>query len=172
MRDALEWVTIRTHRRLAAFRLAAGLAVFNAHAPAQASGDRAALPETVVIDSRHSFNALVGRLEQAVEANRMGLVARASASAGAAARGVKIPGNVVLMVFRNDFAVRMLAASVPAGIEAPLRIYVTERADGGASVAYRTPSSVFAPYRNPELAALARELDPIFAKIVQEAASE
>ena len=34
------------------------------------------------------------------------------------------------MVFRNDYAVRMLQASVPAGIEAPLRLYVTENADG------------------------------------------
>lgn len=43
----------------------------------------------------------------------LGLVAQASASRGAAARGVKIRGNLVLMVFRNDYAVRMLAASVP-----------------------------------------------------------
>lgn len=163
---------IQTHRRRAAFSLAASLAAFSAHASAQPGADRAALSETVVIESRHSFNTLVGRLEHAVEANRMGVVARASASAGAAARGVKIPGNLVLMVFRNDFAVRMLAASVPAGIEAPLRIYVTERADGSASVAYRTPTSIFAPYGSPALSALARELDPIFAKIVREAASE
>ena len=47
--------------------------------------------------------------------NKMGVVAKASASAGAAGRGVKIPGNTVLMLFRNDYAVSMLAASVPAG---------------------------------------------------------
>jgi uncharacterized protein (DUF302 family) len=74
------------------------------------------------------------------------------------------------MVFRNDCAVRMLAASVPAGIEAPLRIYVTENADGRASLTYRTPSSVFAPYGSAELDAMARELDPIFESIVQDAA--
>ncbi|MDD1012050.1 hypothetical protein M5G27_31970, partial [Pseudomonas shahriarae] len=38
-----------------------------------------------------------------------GAAGLASASKGAAARGVNIPGNVVLMVFRNDYAVRMLA---------------------------------------------------------------
>jgi uncharacterized protein (DUF302 family) len=34
------------------------------------------------------------------------------------------------LVFRNDYAVRMLEASIPAGIEAPLRFYVTENPDG------------------------------------------
>jgi uncharacterized protein (DUF302 family) len=131
----------------------------------------AALPETRTVASPRAFDATVSRLEEAIGANKMGLVARASASAGAAARGVAIPGNVVLMVFRNDYAVRMLAASVPAGIEAPLRIYVTEDARGKVSVAWRTPSAVFAPYGKAELDALARELDTIFENIVRDAVS-
>jgi uncharacterized protein (DUF302 family) len=102
----------------------------------------------------------------------MGLVAQASASRGAAARGVKIPGNAVLMVFRNDYAVRMLSASIPAGIEAPLRIYVTENADGTASITYRLPSAVFAPYQNRALDEMARELDAVFQNIVRNAAGE
>ena len=85
---------------------------------------------------------------------------------------MKIPGNAVFMVFRNDYAVRMLAASIPAGIEAPLRLYVTEGADGKASITYRTPSAVFAPYANGDLDAMARELDPVFEKIVHEAADQ
>lgn len=120
----------------------------------------------------HSFDTLVARLERAIEDNRMGLVAEASASRAAAGRGVKIPGNAVLMVFRNDFAVRMLEASVPAGIEAPLRLYVTENPDGSASIAYRSPSATFAPYHVEKLDALARELDPIFARIVSDAAGK
>jgi uncharacterized protein (DUF302 family) len=83
---------------------------------------------------------------------------------------VKIPGNAVVMMFRNDLAVRLLAASVPAGIEAPLRIYVTENADGTATLRYRAPSAVFAPYRHPEVERLARELDAILARIVNDAA--
>ncbi|MGH8680931.1 MAG: DUF302 domain-containing protein [Burkholderiales bacterium] len=126
-------------------------------------------PGTVTLRSDHGFNDLVGRIEKSIEANKMGLVSRASASGGAAARGVKIPGNAVLMVFRNDYAVRMLAASVPAGIEAPLRLYVTEGQDGKASITYRRPSAVFAPYRNAELDKLARELDPVLEKIVRDA---
>jgi uncharacterized protein (DUF302 family) len=124
---------------------------------------------TLTQRSEHGFNDLVARLEKSIEANKMGLVSRASASGGAAARGVKIPGNAVLMVFRNDYAVRMLAASVPAGIEAPLRLYVTEERDGKASVTYRRPSAVFAAYQNAELDKLARELDPVLEKIVRDA---
>jgi uncharacterized protein (DUF302 family) len=127
-------------------------------------------PGTTTVASKHGFDALVSRVEAAVSEQKMGLVAQASASRGAAGRGVKIPGNTVLMVFRNDYAVRMLQASVPAGIEAPLRIYVTENADGTASVTYRTPSAVFAPYRSDKLDAMAKELDPIFERIVRDAA--
>ncbi len=125
----------------------------------------AVLPGTRSLPTHHRFDALVARVEAAVEKNQMGLVAQASAS-----RGVKIPGNAVLMVFRNDYAVRMLQASVPAGIEAPLRLYVTENADGTASLSYRTPSAVFAPYKSGQLDEMARELDPIFERIARDAA--
>ena len=128
-----------------------------------------ALPGTHTVASSYAFDALAARVEKAIESNKMGLVAQASASRGAAGRGVKIRGNLVLMVFRNDYAVRMLAANVPAGIEAPLRIYVTEDADGKASVTWRTPSAVFAPYGSAELNTMARELDPVFEKIVRDA---
>lgn len=117
----------------------------------------------------HAFDALVERLERAIEANGMLLVAKASASAGAARSGITIPGNAVLMVFRNDFARRMLAASVPAGFEAPVRFYVTEDAGGTATLTWRPPSAVFAPYGSPALDALAAELDAIFEAIAADA---
>ena len=63
-------------------------------------------------------------------------------------------------------------ASVDAGIEAPIRFYVTENEDGGATLSYKTPSHVFGPYfdsAKPDLAVLARELDGIFATIAQKA---
>lgn len=131
----------------------------------------APLPGTHTAVSAYGFDALAVRLEKAIEANKMGLVAQASASRSAASRGVKIPGNLVLMVFRNDYAMRMLAASVPAGVEAPLRLYVTEDANGKASVTWREPSAVFAPYGSAELNAMARELDLVFEKIVRDATS-
>jgi uncharacterized protein (DUF302 family) len=62
----------------------------------------------------------------------------------------------------------MLEASVPAGIEAPIRFYVTETADGGAALTYRMPSAVFAPYGNADLDAMAKELDQIWQRIVDD----
>jgi len=97
------------------------------------------------------------------------IVAQASASAGAAKRGVRIPGDAVVMVFRNDFAVRMLRADVAAGLEAPIPIHVYETPNGKAALAYRRPSTVFRPYRSKPLDAMAKELDAIFAKIVADA---
>ena len=64
----------------------------------------------------------------------------------------------------------MLKASVPAGIEAPIRFYITEDpASGKATLTYRTPSGVFGPYKNTDRVAMAKELDVIFAKIVADA---
>ena len=73
------------------------------------------------------------------------------------------------MVYHPKFAVRMLKAFVPAGIEAPIWYYITENADGTATLTYRKPSSVFAPYENSELDAMAIELDEIFARIAADA---
>lgn len=122
-------------------------------------------PGTQIIATDHAYNDLVARLDAAVKANKMGLVTRASATAGAARLGKTIPGNLVVGVYRPDFAIRMLEASVPAGIEAPLRFYITENADGTATLTYRKPSAVFAPYDVKALDEMAKELDAIFAKI-------
>jgi uncharacterized protein (DUF302 family) len=73
------------------------------------------------------------------------------------------------MVFRNDFAVRLLAADPAAGFEAPIRIYLYENPDRTATVAYTPPTAVFAPYARPEVRAIAAELDPIFKGIVDRA---
>lgn len=147
------------------FAILAGALALAAAAIAQPSRD-----EMRVFRTPHSFDALLERVERAVDKHGLGVVARASASRGAAARGVKIPGNAVVMVFRNDLAVRLLAASVAAGIEAPLRLYLTENADGTATLSYRLPSALFAPYRHREVDKLAAELDVMLARIAADAA--
>jgi len=128
-------------------------------------------PGTHVIKTGHSYQAMVEKLPKAVSKNKMGVVARASATLGARNIGVTIPGNMVVMVFHPKFAVRMLQASVPAGIEAPLRFYITENGDGTTTLTYRDPSSVFAPYGSAELDKMAKELDEIFARIASDASS-
>lgn len=71
-------------------------------------------------------------------------------------------------------ALRILEASVAADIEASIRFYVTENPDGTATLSYKTPSFVFAPYADggQALKDLAAELDAIFAKIAADAMEE
>lgn len=156
-----------TASRRALSNLLAAFAILIAAEPAGAA------PEGYTsLETPHGFETLVQRVEAAVKANGLFVVTRASASKGAASRGLTVPGNMVLGVYRNDFAVRMLDASVAAGIEAPIRFYLTETAAGSTRLAYRTPSAVFAPYEDggPSLAALGDELDEIFAAIAAAAA--
>lgn len=125
-----------------------------------------------VIETSFAFGELVDRVKAAVKAEKLGLVTQASASAGAKGQGIIIPGNRVMGVYRNDYARRMLAASVAAGIEAPIRFYVTENPDKSATLSWKTPSHVFAPYMDEggaDLKALAEELDGVFEAIAKRA---
>jgi uncharacterized protein (DUF302 family) len=152
-------------RGRSAFVLAGFIAVVITTLPAavSAQGGR------VTVTTPGPFARVTEALERAITEEKMALVCHANAQRGAAARGVTIKGNQVLMVFRNDFAVRLLAADPTAGFEAPIRIYVYENPDGTATVSYIPPSVVFAPYRNPEVQALGRELDGIVKAIVDRA---
>jgi uncharacterized protein (DUF302 family) len=122
----------------------------------------------VIIPTTKSYPDLISALKSAVGANGMGVVTQAGPTKVAANRGITIPGNRVIGVFNNDFAVRVLAASTAAMIEAPIRYYITENVDGTATLSYKTPSHVFAPYMSEggeTLGALAADLDARFATI-------
>ncbi len=117
-----------------------------------------------------AYDELLKALREAVEAEGMFVVTEAGPTEAAASRGVAIPGNRVLGVFRNDYAVRILRLSVPAMIEAPMRFYVTENDDGSATLSWKTPTHLLAPYvdtAGEELETVARELDILFAAIAQ-----
>lgn len=129
----------------------------------------ATLPEAATVIAPRGFDETVARVEQAVEAHALVHIATASASRAAAARGIIIPGNAVVLAFNNVYAVRLLKASVAAGIEAPMRVYVTANADGTTTIAYRKPSALLRPYGDNGLAALGRELDALFAEIAADA---
>ena len=115
----------------------------------------------------YAYKDLIDRLKAATKANKMGVVTQAGPSGAAKNRGITIPGNRVIGVFNNKFAVEMLAASESAMIEAPVRFYVTEQPDGTATLSYKTPSLVFAPYAedSAEVMEIAGRLDQLFAKI-------
>ena len=125
-----------------------------------------------VHDTSLEFEALIDGLKTAVKANGMFVVTQAGPTGAAKRRGIEIPGNRVIGVYNNKFAVRAIRLSVPAMIEAPIRFYVTEDDDGTATLSYKTPSHVFGPYfaeGGDDLVALAAELDGIFAQIATDA---
>jgi len=125
---------------------------------------------TKVIETGQPFGSYLKKLKAAIRANKMGIVAEACATCGAKNIGVTIPGNRVVMIFNPHFAVRMLKASEASGIEAPIRLYVTENTDKTAKLTYRTPSAVFGVYKVPALDVMAKELDQIIENIVAQAA--
>jgi uncharacterized protein (DUF302 family) len=126
----------------------------------------------LTIASQYDFKTMLDRVNTAIARNNMVAVAQASASAAAEKRGVAIRGDAVFLVFRNDFAVRMLAANTQAGLAAPIPIHVFEGADGTVRIAYRPPTAVFKPYRTKTLDDMAREMDPIFQRIVADATAQ
>jgi len=126
----------------------------------------------VVIETGKKFDQLITDLKTATKAEGMAVVTQAGPTGAAARRGITIPGNRVIGVFNNDFAVRILATSTAAMIEAPIRFYVTENPDGHATLSYKTPSHVLAPYVDEggaELVRLGDELTQKFSSIAQQA---
>lgn len=114
----------------------------------------------VTVQTGKPFTPYVAALTQAITDNGFNIVGIACATC--AIQNVfkeTIPGNRVFLFFRPDFARRMLHASTEAGIEAPIRLYVTEAGDGTATVTYRLPSEVFGAYGVDDLTTMGRELD-------------
>lgn len=115
-----------------------------------------------------TYETLIEDVKASVKAQKFGVVTQAGPTEVAARRGVTIPGNRVIGVFNNVYAVRVLNLSTAAMIEAPIRMYVTQTPDGHATLSYKLPSTVFAPYleeAGPELATIASELDAAFEAI-------
>lgn len=132
-------------------------------------------PGWQVIDTALTHADLLDRLLAAVPAEGMGVVTQAGPTGAARARGIAIPENRVVGVFNNDFAVRILELSVAAMIEAPVRFYVTENADGTATLSWKEPSFVFAPYvgnAGSALTDVAAEIDTRFAAIAARATTD
>ena len=129
------------------------------------------LPGWMIVATPHGYAELVERLDRSLTQGPLGKVNVASATVGAKNIGQTIPGNMVVGVFAPPFAIRMLDASIPAGIEAPLRFYITENADKTATLSWRLPSAVFGAYADggEKLRTMATELDGIMATIAARA---
>ncbi len=130
-------------------------------------------PGWSVTPTDKTYSELIDDLKSAVKAHKFGVVTQAGPTAAAKRRGISIPGNRVIGVFNNVYAVRTLNASTAAMIEAPIRFYVTENPDSTATLSYKLPSTVFTPYMEDaaELKSIAAELDTTFSSIAADAAN-
>lgn len=161
---------VRARPARAAGLALAALVLFAPIAPA--AEDLGAREGWVAIETAKDYATLLADLKAAVSAEDMFVVTEAGPTEAAAGRGIDIPGNRVVGVFRNDYAVTALRASTAAMIEAPIRFYVTESPDGSATLSWKTPSHVFAPYfaeGGQALRDVAAELDAVFAAIGERA---
>lgn len=115
-----------------------------------------------------SFSELVSDLKSAIKVEGFSVVTQAGPTGAAKKRGITIPGNRVIGVFNNHFAVRVLNLSTAAMIEASIRFYVTESKDNTATLSYKLPTTVFSPYfaeAGHELVSVSNELDTAFNDI-------
>lgn len=117
--------------------------------------------------SRYDFDETLTRLQRAIDLSPLEIVMRLSVGREAAVQGAAVAGNEVWGLYSPDYAVRIAQASLRAGFEAPLRLYVLESSEGDVLVRYKRPTRLFAPYGSAELDATARGLDFIFAGIVR-----
>lgn len=125
-----------------------------------------------VHQSEMSYSSLVDSVKAAAEASDLGIVTEAGPTQAAADRGVDIPGNRVIGLFNNDYAVTILHASTAAMIEAPIRMYVTEAPNGTATLSYKLPTSIYEPYMeegSDALAEAAEALEADFESVAKEA---
>jgi uncharacterized protein (DUF302 family) len=116
---------------------------------------------TVNIDA----DTAAAKLTEAAQAVPMGVLAHLNGQANCAKKGITVPADQILEIFRPDFAIRVWQAHKPAGIDIPLRIHLYD-ADGKTVVNFRTAGEVFAPFASPALDAIAGDIDPIFTRIL------
>jgi uncharacterized protein (DUF302 family) len=110
-------------------------------------------------------DAAAAKLTEAAQAVPMGVLAHINGQANCAKKGIAVPADQILEIFRPDFAIRVWQAHKPAGIDIPLRIHLYD-AGGKTVVNFRTAREVFAPYASPALDAIAGDIDPIFTRIL------
>jgi uncharacterized protein (DUF302 family) len=144
-------------------------------APAAAAELPDTRPGWVIERTEQGYAELIENVDGAVATSPLNVVTRASATIGAKSLGQDIPGNMVVGVFAPQFAIRLLEASLAAGIEAPPRLYITENPDGTATLSYKTAGHVLAPYAEEggeTLKGLSAELDTILARIAEQATDQ
>lgn len=116
--------------------------------------------------SKYPFDETVSRVKQAIEGQEMMVIQTVDMQAMLQMVGVQAKGMQQVLFFHPRYGKAIYENDRMAGIEAPLKLVVTE-GDMGTMISYYKPSHVFAMY--PKLKALGEELDGVLGRIAEAA---
>ena len=123
------------------------------------------------VTSNYPAEETVERLKEAITGEGMYLLCHIPASTNVARVGLESPFHQVLEVFHPAYAARVWEAREDAGIAIPVRGHVYESATGRVRVDWQRPSVNLGLFPEQELAAIGRELDPVFERIIRSVGS-
>jgi uncharacterized protein (DUF302 family) len=120
--------------------------------------------------SNSGFDGTVKQLETAIKNRGMMIVGRIDHQNMLRMVGTSIRGSKTIEFGKPEMMKMLLPDNPEIGVEMPLKIYVYERADGKAVLAYRKPSSAFASYGKDQLTMPGKMMDGMLEEIATEAA--
>ena len=137
--------------------LAVGLSVGSAYARA---------PGLVEVTSHNSFGATVVKLESAVSQNGLIVLKKFNLQTMLNMVGVHAPKGMTFEIFHPKYGKNVYGNNSIGFLAVPLRVLVLQRG-GAVKLYYQKPSTVLDPFG---LSGLGNQLDPVFHRIVDEAA--
>lgn len=123
-------------------------------------------PSRVDKISRSSFSQTLKKLESALKAEHMMIVAKIDHKNMLSMVGAKIRGATTVEFGKPAMGKMLLPMNPAIGLEMPAKIYVYETADGKVVVSYRKVAANFGLYGNPEVTKAGEMTDMIAEKIV------
>ena len=123
-----------------------------------------ALPCSLVeMDSPVSFEQTVARLETAIRAAALTVIARLDHAGGARSVGLELPPTLVLVYGHPNGGTPIMQAHPSAALDLPLRVLIRGGDDGRTVVAFHPVVEMLVRHGVPEV--LARRLEPAQALI-------
>ncbi len=144
--------------------------MFVALALVAAATTRAYAQDTDRVDkvSKSSFSDTLKKVESALKAEHMMIVARIDHKNMLSMVGAKIKGATTIEFGKPDMGKMLLPMNAAIGLEMPGKIYVFETSDGKVVVSHRKSARQFATY-GPEVAKAGEMMDMTLDKITSAA---
>jgi uncharacterized protein (DUF302 family) len=111
-----------------------------------ASAPRAGGADTVTVPSKHSVSVTIDKLEAALKAKGVGVVARIDHAAGAKKVGMELKPTQLLVFGNPKLGTPLMQADRTIGLDLPMKVLAWEDDQGKTWVAYTKPSALKARY--------------------------